>query len=68
MVKITKGYSFSCCNSCGKVNTDDIKIINVTVGLDDSKTRRSLGFCNECLKKLQIEINEFFDCGGRIQL
>lgn len=67
MVEIKEGYKYSCCNSCGRVNINDIKIINVTVGLDDSKTTRALGFCNECLKKLQIEINEFFDRGGRIR-
>ena len=46
MVKIKEGYSLSCRNSCGKVNTDDIKIINVTVGLTILKQQ---GYCGSAM-------------------
>ena len=67
MVEIKEGYKYSCCNSCGRVNINDIVIWRVEAGMDDLAGRISLGFCNECLKELHNQMNKFFDCEGRIK-
>lgn len=66
MIKIVKAEKYSHCSSCGKANKyfcttaytpETAKIYKMKFAPKDSKQIRSFGFCKECLKKMNEEIN-----------
>lgn len=66
MIKIVKADKYSHCSSCGKANAyfysnihtpETAKIYKMKFATKDSKQIQSFGFCKECLKKLNEEIN-----------
>lgn len=66
MINVVKADKYSHCSSCGRANkyscttvyTPGIaKIYKMEVGIKDSKQIHSVGFCKECLQKLNEEIN-----------
>ncbi len=56
MVKIERTYKYFCCNSCGKQDNERFPVHMIKVGIDGSKQTTSISLCNDCLKKLKVEI------------
>ncbi len=56
MVKIERTYKYFRCNSCGKQDSERFPVHMIKVGIDGSNQTIAISLCNDCFKKLKVEI------------